>query len=279
MTPVVAVVAVMMRRCAVAGTRSLEGRVAIVTGGGRGLGLEIARAVRAAGGFVVISGRDQGALADAARELDPQGVAVLAVACDVRDEDAVTGLVRSTVDRFGRVDVLVNNSGIAGPTEPVAGSEVAAWRETVETNLIGPYLCCRAVLPVMIGQGSGSIVNIGTMTAKRPLFGRTSYAASKSALVGLTRTLALEAGEHGIRVNLVSPGPLDGERIERVFAAQARMRGITVEQARAEMTSQSPLGRLTPPRHVADAVVFLASQQAASVTGEDLNVSAGIVMY
>jgi NAD(P)-dependent dehydrogenase (short-subunit alcohol dehydrogenase family) len=260
-------------------TQSLDGKVAIVTGGGHGLGLEIARALREAGALVVISGRDKQALADAERELDQDGAAALAIPCDVRDEGAVGGLVESTVDRFGRVDVLVNNSGIAGPTEPVAGSDVAAWRDTVETNLIGTYLCCRAVLPAMIGQGSGSIVNIGTMTAKRPLFGRTSYAASKSALLGFTRTLALEAGEHGIRVNLVSPGPLDGERIERVFAAQARTRGITVEQARAEMTSQSPLGRLTPPRHVAAAVAFLASDAAASVTGEDLNVSAGIVMY
>lgn len=258
-------------------TQSLDGKVTIVTGGGRGLGLEIARAFRDAGAPVVIAGRDEQALGEAQRELGSD--AVLAIPCDVRDDDAVAGLIKSTVDEFGRVDVLVNNGGIAGPTEAVAGSDVAAWRDTIETNLVGTYLCCRAVLPAMIGQGSGSIVNIGTMTAKRPLFGRTSYAASKSALIGFTRTLAFEAGEHGIRVNLVSPGPMDGERIERVFAAQAQSRGITAEQARTEMTSQSPLGRLTPPHHVVAAVAFLASDAAASITGEDLNVSAGIVMY
>lgn len=257
----------------------LDGRVAIVTGGGHGLGLEIARSLRSAGARVVISGRDKQALVEADRDLDPDGGAVLSVCCDVRDENAVQGMVASALKRFGRVDALVNNSGIAGPTAPVAGSEVAPWRETIETNLVGTYLCCRAVLPIMIEQGSGSIVNIGTMTAKRPLFGRTSYAASKSALLGFTRTLALEVGPCGIRVNLVSPGPLEGERIERVFAAQAQTRGITVEQARAEMTSDSPLGRLTPPQDVAAAVAFLVSDAAASITGEDLNVSAGIVMH
>ncbi|MFI9415133.1 SDR family NAD(P)-dependent oxidoreductase [Nocardia gamkensis] len=258
---------------------SLEGRVAIVTGGGHGLGLEIARSLRSAGSSVVISGRDKQVLVEAERELDPHGCAVVSMYCDVRDEDAVHGMTAFALERFGRVDVLVNNSGIAGPTAPVSRSETAAWRETVETNLLGTYMCCRAVLPIMISQGSGSIVNIGSMTAKRPLFGRSSYAASKSALLGFTRTLALEVGPCGIRVNLVSPGPLEGERIEHVFAAQARTRGITVEEARAEMTSDSPMDRLTPPHDVAAAVAFLVSDAAASITGEDLNVSAGIVMH
>lgn len=117
------------------------------------------------------------------------------------------------------------------------------------------------------------------MTGKRPLFGRTSYAASKTALIGLTRTLATEAGPFGIRVNLVSPGPLDGERIRRVFAAQAESRGITAAEAQAEMVDESPLRRLVPPSDVAAAVVFLAGAQSKSITGEDLNVSAGIVTY
>ncbi len=249
--------------------------MAIVTGGARGLGLEVARDLRAHGAQVVISGRDKQALADAERELD----GVFPVVCDVRHEDDVNAMASTVHNTFGRIDILVNNSGIAGPTEPVAGSGTAAWRETVETNLVGTYLCCRTVVPVMIELGSGSIVNIGTLTAKRPLFGRTSYAASKAALTGFTRTLAWETGRHGIRVNLVSPGPLVGERMEGVFHAQAETLGITVEEARRRMTADSPMGRLTPARDVAAAVTFLASDAAASITGEDLNVSAGIVMY
>lgn len=258
---------------------SLAGKTCVVTGGARGLGLNIAGSLLDAGARVVISGRDERALEDAKQLLDPSGADVLPICCDVRDEHAIASLVEAALGQFGRIDVLVNNSGIAGPTATVAAAEVQPWRDTVETNLIGTFLCCRAVLPAMIEQHGGSIVNIGTMTAKRPLLGRTSYAASKSALVGFTRTLALEVGVHDIRVNLVSPGPLEGERIQRVFQAQADSRGISVAQARDEMVSDSPLARLTPPADVAAAVTFLASEAAASITGEDLNVSAGIVMH
>jgi NAD(P)-dependent dehydrogenase (short-subunit alcohol dehydrogenase family) len=180
--------------------------VAIVTGGARGLALEIAHDLRAHGARVVISGRDEQALADAERELDG-GDSVLSLVCNVRHEDDVNTMAETAQDAFGRIDVLVNNSGIAGPTATVSGSDIGPWRDTVDTDLIGTYFCCRTVLPAMIEQGSGSIVNIGTLTAKRPLLGRTSYAASKAALAGFTRTLAWETGQHGIRVNLVSPGP------------------------------------------------------------------------
>jgi NAD(P)-dependent dehydrogenase (short-subunit alcohol dehydrogenase family) len=257
----------------------LTGRTAVVTGGGHGLGLEIARRLLAEGARVVICGRDEHQLAAAEQDLASGGASVLALPCDIRDETAVAELAAAAASRFGGIDVLVNNGGIAGPTAPVAVCEAAPWRETIETNLVGTFLCCRAVLPQMIAQGAGSIVNIGTMTAKRPLFGRTSYAASKSALTGFTRTLAWEVGAHGIRVNLVSPGPVEGPRIGEVFRAQASARGITAERARAEMVADSPLARLTPPQDVAAAVAFLASDAAASITGEDLNVSNGIVMY
>jgi NAD(P)-dependent dehydrogenase (short-subunit alcohol dehydrogenase family) len=117
------------------------------------------------------------------------------------------------------------------------------------------------------------------MTGKRPLVNRTPYAASKTALIGMVRTLAFELGAHGIRVNLVSPGPVEGERIQWVLEQQAKARGITFEQARDDFTSGSPLKRLVPPRDVADVVAYLASSRSASVTGDDINVSAGLVMY
>ena len=252
-------------------------RTAVVTGAARGLGRTIAHRLRDAGHQVVLTGRDKDALAEAAAALDPSGTDTLAVPCDIRDEDSVRDLMATVVERFGRIDVLVNNSGIAGPTAPLWETAADEWWQTLETNVFGTFLCCRAVLPVMITQGAGSIITIGSMTGKRPLLGRTGYAASKTALIGLTRTLALEAGPYGVLVNLISPGPLDGDRIRRVFAAQAASRGITEEQARMEMVSDSPLGRLVPAEDVAEAVVFLAG--AASVTGEDLNVSGGIVTY
>jgi NAD(P)-dependent dehydrogenase (short-subunit alcohol dehydrogenase family) len=131
----------------------------------------------------------------------------------------------------------------------------------------------------MLHRGRGSIVVVGSMTGKRPLWGRTPYAASKLALVGLVRTLALETAPFGIPVNLISPGPVAGERMEWVFRAQAEGRGISVEEARAEMVGQIPIGRLVEAREVAAAVVSLTLGVLSAVTGEDLNVSGGMVMY
>jgi NAD(P)-dependent dehydrogenase (short-subunit alcohol dehydrogenase family) len=140
-------------------------------------------------------------------------------------------------------------------------------------------LACKAFLPGMLARRSGSVVVIGSVTGKRPLVNRTPYAASKTALIGLVRTLAWEVGSSGVRVNLVSPGGVEGARIDWVLEQQAVSRGITVEQARAEFAGGAALQRLTSPQDVADAVAFLASPRAAAITGEDLNVSAGLVMY
>jgi NAD(P)-dependent dehydrogenase (short-subunit alcohol dehydrogenase family) len=257
----------------------LTGRVCLVTGGGRGLGREIAATLFAAGAQVAVLGRDADAVAATARTLDPSGERVLAITADVRDVDGLDAAVHRVAEVLGPVDVLVANSGVAGHTTPLWESDAQEWRTTVETNLVGAALSARAVLPGMIAQRSGVIVVVGSMTGKRPLWGRSSYAASKTALIGLVRTLALEAGPYGVRVNLVSPGPVEGERIERVLQAQAAARGISTAEARAEMLADSPLGRLVRPADVAAVVAFLCGPGASAITGEDVNVSAGIVMH
>jgi NAD(P)-dependent dehydrogenase (short-subunit alcohol dehydrogenase family) len=187
----------------------------------------------------------------------------------------VTGVTRD----LGRIDNLVNNSGVGGPSGRMWEVDSDAWRETFDVNVFGVFDVTRAVLPVMIGQGSGSIVIIGSISGKRPLFGRSSYTTTKTALIGLTRTLAVEAGEHGIRVNLISPGFVSGPRIEWVMKAQAEARGIEVDEIRREFENESPMGRLTDPGDVARTVAFLTSEAAAGITGADLNVNSGAVMY
>ena len=261
------------------GAGELSGRVAIVTGGGRGLGFEIARTLYAAGARVAVLGRDAGVLTESARSLDPGGGLVIPIVCDVREERAVAAAVQAACDRFGKIDLLVNNSGIAGPTSALWESSLEEWQDTLATNVTGVFLCCRAVLPVMIRQGSGSIVTVGSASGKRPNAGRAAYSASKTALIGLTRTLALEAGAHGIRVNLVTPGAIDSERFQRVIDQLAEKRGVAREEILEEAVAGSPLRRLVKPRDVAEVVTFLASDSAASITGEDINVSAGLVMY
>jgi NAD(P)-dependent dehydrogenase (short-subunit alcohol dehydrogenase family) len=253
--------------------------VAVVTGAGRGLGREIALALAGAGGDVVLAGRDHAALEATAEVAAGAGAATLTVRADVTSEGDLAALASAAQGRFGAVDALVANSGIAGPTAPLWELDRSAWDETFAVNVTGVFLSARAFLPAMLERGRGSVVVIGSMTGKRPLWGRSSYASSKLALVGLVRTLAVETAGSGIRVNLVSPGPVAGERMDHVFAAQARGRGISADEARAEMVAQIPIGRLVEPREVGDAVVSLAFGGPAAITGADLNVSGGMVMY
>jgi NAD(P)-dependent dehydrogenase (short-subunit alcohol dehydrogenase family) len=257
----------------------LKDKIAVITGGGRGLGRVIALACAREGADLVLASRSVEALQETRIEVESFGRLALVVPTDIRHEDSVRNLAEQALARFGHIDILVNNTGITGPTAPLWEITPVEWEETFAVNVTGAYLCCRAFLPSMIERRSGSILFISSMTGKRALFGRSPYAAGKLALVGLARTLAWETGPYGIRVNVISPGPIEGERVERVIRNQAQAEGISEDEARRRFTSSSPLGRLVPPGDIADAVVFLASDKAASITGEDLNVSAGTVMY
>jgi NAD(P)-dependent dehydrogenase (short-subunit alcohol dehydrogenase family) len=257
----------------------LEGKVAAVTGAGTGIGREIALRMAADGADVVLAGRSTGPMEEVADAVRARGRRALTVPLDLRDADSIAAAVQAAEAEFGPVDVLVNNSGVGGVSKPLWEIDQEEWEDTFRVNVTGTFLACRAFLPPMIARRSGSVVVIGSMTGKRPLLNRTPYAASKTALIGLVRTLAWELGPHGIRVNLVSPGAVEGERIDRVIEQQAAARGIPVEQARAEFAQGSPLGRLVGAGDVADTVSWLVSPRAAAVTGQDLNVTAGAVMY
>jgi|DewCreStandDraft_2_1066082.scaffolds.fasta_scaffold00165_14 NAD(P)-dependent dehydrogenase (short-subunit alcohol dehydrogenase family) len=257
----------------------LKDKVAVVTGAGRGIGRAIALAFAREGADLVLAARSVDKLNEVAGEITGMGRQALVVPTDVSSEESVANLRDRTLEHFGRVDILVNNSGVGGPSAPLWEISPADWDETFAVNVRGVYLCCRAFLPAMVARRSGVIVNIGSMTGKRPLVNRTPYAASKLALVGLTRTLAWEVGPYGIRVNVISPGPVEGERIEWVVRRLAEARGISVEEARRSLAEASPMGRFVLAEEVARAAVFLASDLASAITGEDLNVSAGVVMY
>lgn len=253
-------------------------RVAVVTGGNRGIGRAIAVALAADGFAVAVTARDTDALADTVAAIEADGGTALALPCDVRDEESVATMARHVVG-LGRVHTVVANAGIAGPTAPLHEIQLAEWRDCLATDLDGVFLTFRAFVPAMIESGAGSLVAISSMTGKRPLHGRTPYAAAKMGVIGLVRTLAVELGPHGIRVNAVCPGAVAGPRIDDVIRRQAATRGITEDDALLAFTGASPLGRLVKANEVAAACAYLASDAAASITGEDLNVSAGVVMY
>jgi NAD(P)-dependent dehydrogenase (short-subunit alcohol dehydrogenase family) len=252
--------------------------VAVVTGGNRGIGRAIAVALAADGFAVAVTARDADTLADTVAAIEADGGTALAVPCDVRDEESVTTMARD-VANLGRVHTVVANAGIAGPTAPLHEIQLAEWRNCLATDLDGVFLTFRAFVPAMIESGAGSLIAISSMTGKRPLHGRTPYAAAKMGVIGLVRTLAVELGPHGIRVNAVCPGAVAGPRIDDVIRRQAATRGITEDEALLAFTGASPLARLVKANEVATACAYLASDAAASITGEDLNVSAGVVMY
>jgi len=227
--------------------------VAVVTGANRGIGRAITVALAGAGFTVAASARDPSSLSETVEEAGQVGGTAVPFGCDVCDEASVAALAERAGE-LGQVHVVVANAGIAGPTTPLHEMSLADWRETLATDLDGVFLTFRAFIPAMIERRNGS-------------------------LIGLVRTLATELGPYDVRVNAICPGLVAGPRIEQVIARQAAALGITVEEARAEADRQSPLRRMVTAEEVAAACVFLASSGSASITGEDLNVTAGVVMY
>jgi NAD(P)-dependent dehydrogenase (short-subunit alcohol dehydrogenase family) len=256
----------------------VSGRVAVVTGANRGIGRAIAVALAADGFTLAVTARDTATLKETIDDVEAVGADAAALACDVRDEASVAAMAQAA-SALGPVHTVDANAGVAGPTAPLHEMSLAAWRDCLATDLDGVFLTFRAFVPHLIAAGAGSLIAISSMTGKRPLHGRTPYAAAKMGVIGLVRTLAVELGPHGIRVNAICPGAVAGPRIEDVVRRQAAARGISEAEALAGFTGSSPLGRLVDAREIAAACSYLASDAAASVTGEDLNVTAGVVMY
>jgi NAD(P)-dependent dehydrogenase (short-subunit alcohol dehydrogenase family) len=252
--------------------------VAVVTGANRGIGRAITVALAAAGLTVAASARDPASLDGTVAGVERAGGTAVPLACDVRDEASVAEMAAGA-QALGPVHAVVANAGVAGPTQPLHEMTLADWRDTLAIDLDGVFLTFRAFIPGMIERRGGSLIAISSMTGKHPLHGRTPYAAAKMGVIGLVRTLATELGPYHIRVNAVCPGAVAGPRIEQVIRRQAAIRGITEEQARAALTEASPLGRMVEAAEVAQACAYLASDNSAAVTGEDLNVTAGVVMY
>lgn len=251
-------------------TASLSGRTALVTGGGNGLGRAIACALSAAGARVVVAGRRRDALDGTVAALSGPG---RAAACDVADPRSVTALAEELADE--EISVLVNNAGVAGPVKPLVEVEPQEWDEVFGVNVRGVYLVCRAFLPAMTARGAGDVVNIASVSGKRPLLRRTPYCASKMAVLGLTATLAGEVGPYGVAVNSLSPGPVEGPRMERNFRLEAERTGVSYAEAERAFTGRAALGRMVTESEVAAAV--LAMLAMPGLCAADIDLSAGMV--
>lgn len=249
--------------------------VAVVTGGGRGLGRAIATRLAGDGAAVTLVGRDLRALEETRDAVEELGATALVVQADLTIEADITRMGERVMERFGRVDVLVNNAGIPGPIEPCWQVSTAEWSRTMAVNITAAFLTCRVLVPTMVEQRRGSVVNIGSLVARRPGLGRVAYASSKAALEGLTRALAVDVGPYGVRVNMVSPGPVQGERLEWAVRQMAAVRDTSTETVRKGFDDGSALRRVATAREVADTVAFLTSQAASGITGQDVSVNCG----
>jgi len=259
---------------------NLQGSRAVVTGGGRGIGEAICLELAGRGVEIAIADIDEEGMADTVERIETEsGGTAEWYYTDLADPDLVEERTDEILDDLGGVELLVNNSGIMGPTAPLEDVTVEEWDRAMHVNLRGQFLMCRAVLPAMKDAGFGRIVNVSSITGKTPLYNRTPYATSKMGVIGLTRTLAAEVGEDDINVNAVCPGPVEGPRIERVFEKQAETRDVPYEQVVEEAKAESPRGELVQPEDIAQLVGFLCSPEASRISGQDLNVSAGRVMF
>ena len=253
----------------------LDGKVAVITGASKGIGKVMSGRFAAEGAKVVCSARTAAAVEQAAAEITKAGGRAVAVAADASTEDGARSLMDATVKAFGRIDVLVNNAGDGGPTKPVQDYTTEDWFYTVNSCLTSSYLCIRFAVPHMIKGGGGSIINISSMAGRRGLAYRIGYCSAKAGQVGMAFGLAHELGPHNIRVNVVAPGAVDGDRIESVIAGQARVRGIPPEEVRKAMVERSPLKRFVNADDISSAALFLASDLSRSISGQLIPVNAG----
>jgi NAD(P)-dependent dehydrogenase (short-subunit alcohol dehydrogenase family) len=250
-------------------------RVAIVTGGGKNIGRAIALRLARDGFAVVVVGLGLDELRGVAGEIEHLGQRGLALVTDVSREDQVAGMVAQTLHTFGRIDVLVNNAAIIGPTAPVLQIRREDWEEVLAVNLTGAFLCAKAVLPAMMEQRSGRIINISSIAGKIAYALRSPYAVSKWGLIGLTLTLAKEVGQHNIQVNAVCPGPVQGERMQRVISQRAAELNQTAAQVEEVYLQTMVLRRMVTEEEVAALVAYLASPAAAGMTGQAIDIAAG----
>ncbi|MFZ0212935.1 MAG: SDR family NAD(P)-dependent oxidoreductase [Candidatus Acidiferrales bacterium] len=258
----------------------LTDKVAVITGGGRGIGRAIARRFAADGAAIAVVARTQKEIDAVANELKSAGRSAVAISADVTRKSGAQKIVSEARKHFGRIDILVNNAGLLGPVKAADEIAPAEWDEVIAANLRGPFLLSRLVLPEMYRRQSGAIINISSVAAKAAFPWNAPYAASKAGLLGLTRTLAAEAAKKGVRVNAICPGPVqDTEMLQKLGRGLGERLQMSSDQMTQQLAQGILQGRPQTAEEIAEAALFLASNAASAITGQTLNVDGGMSFY
>ncbi len=254
----------------------LENRIALVTGAAKGMGRDICLTLAREGADLALAARDVLPLEKLKDEIEAQGRRALVVPTDVTDEAAVERMVAKTLEAFGHIDILVNAAGVTGPIEtPVQEIKAKDFRFVLEANVLGTFLPTKHVLPGMIARKYGKVVNISGTSGLRGYKYRAAYSSSKWALRGFTRTIALEAGPHNINVNALHPGIVAGDRMDKLCREKGKKRGWTPEQVHQEYVNEMALRRVTTSQDIANAVLYLVSDDSKNMTGQSVTVDGG----
>ncbi|MBY0363811.1 MAG: SDR family oxidoreductase [Phreatobacter sp.] len=252
----------------------IKGLRVLVTAGANGIGREVARAFVEEGARVHVCDVDREAIADLART-DP---AITSSFCDVADRKQVADLFATTIDRLGGLDVLVNNAGIAGPTGRVEEINPEDWDRCIEVCLTSQFNCARLAVPHLKASTNASIINLASVAGRFGFALRTPYAAAKWGVVGFTKSLAIELGEFGIRVNAILPGLVEGDRIRRVLEAKAQSRGVSFREIEQQASSYTSLKTFVTARQLADQMLFLCSPKGKTISGQALSICGDMQM-
>jgi NAD(P)-dependent dehydrogenase (short-subunit alcohol dehydrogenase family) len=254
----------------------LDNRIALVTGAAKGMGGDICLTLAREGAHLALAARDVPPLEKFKGEIEAQGRRALVVPTDVTDETAVERMVAKTQEAFGHIDILVNAAGVTGPIEtPVQEIKAEDFRFVLEANILGTFLPTKHVLPGMIARKYGKVVNISGTSGLRGYKYRAAYSSSKWALRGFTRTVALEVGPHNINVNALHPGIVAGERMDKLCREKGKKRGWTPEQVHQEYVNEMALRRVTTSQDIANAVLYLVSDDSKNMTGQSVTVDGG----
>jgi NAD(P)-dependent dehydrogenase (short-subunit alcohol dehydrogenase family) len=253
----------------------LDGKVALITGASKGIGRVMSRLFAKEGAAVVCAARSRDLVEETAALIKSDGGRAVAVTGDAATEVDVQKMVAAGVKAFGKLDVLVNNAGDGGPTKRVQEYTTDDWFYTINSCLTSSYMCTRFAVPEMIKAGGGVIINVSSTAGRRGLPYRIGYCSAKAGQVGMTYGLALELSPLNIRVNAIAPGAVEGDRIDRVIAGQAEVRGVAVEDMRRSFVERSPLKRMTTAEDIATLAVYLCSDAAKNLSGQCIAVTAG----